>query len=248
MAPGTTRTARSCPEPRRPPWTASPDVRPPFSGHAGTLTTVLGGASPLTRFFKWPDAVVQSADRSHFDSTAGGFATTEQVTAEWDRLRRSVGALALEARDRNDPVQLLSVLGISLHQVQDFYTHSNWLEPGGVPGGVGPDWAGKGFGATPTWFDLPAAVHRRAGQRGGSSGINRDHGSWKADGNSSLTRFNAKDWPGRPLYTEAHVAAYFATRQWVRALRAHVADETVWGVRCGWPPAPRGSRGTRGAP
>lgn len=56
---------------------------------------------------------------------------------------------------------------------------------------------------------------------GGSIGIGRNHGSWKADGNTSLTNFNAKDWPGRPLYTEAHLASYFATRQWVQALRAH---------------------------
>src|SRR5690606_37220267 len=38
----------------------------------------------------------------------------------------------------------------------------------------------------------------------------------------------AKDWPGRPLYTEAHLASYFATRQWVQAIRAHVANEPFW--------------------
>jgi hypothetical protein len=198
----------------------------PFSGHAGFFVDIIGGASPLSGFWKWPDEVVEAADRSHFDGTAGGFANTALVMAEWERLRRSVAALAVEARERNDPEQLLSILGISLHQVQDFYTHSNWLEPGGVPDGVGPDWAGQGFGATATWFDIPPAV--REAERihvGGSTGVVRDHGSWKADGNASLTRSNAKDWPGRPLYTEAHLAAYFASRQWVRAIRARVADE-----------------------
>ena len=63
---------------------------------------------------------------------------------------------------------------------------------------------------------------------GGSIGIPRNHGGWNADGNTSLTRFNAKDWPGRPLYTEAHLASYFATRAWVQAIRAHVADEALW--------------------
>ena len=136
----------------------------------------------------------------------------------------------MKARVNNDPVQLLSVLGISLHQVQDFYSHTNWLEPGGVPGGQGPDWASKGFGRTPTWFDVPAPMRSaEVLYAGGSVGIGRNHGGWNADGNSSLNRFNAKDWPGRPLYTEAHEAAYFATRQWVQALRAHVADEAFWG-------------------
>ena len=63
---------------------------------------------------------------------------------------------------------------------------------------------------------------------GGSIGIPRNHGGWNADGNTSLTRFNAKDWPGRPLYTEAYLASYFATRAWVQAIRAHVADEALW--------------------
>src|SRR4029450_5801533 len=49
-----------------------------------------------------------------------------------------------------------------------------------------------------------------------------------ADGTLNLNRFNAKDWPGRPLYTEAYLASYFATRAWVQAIRAHVADEALW--------------------
>jgi hypothetical protein len=98
-----------------------------------------------------------------------------------------------------------------------------------VAGGQGPDWAGKGFGSTPTWFDLPPLVRdAELVYSGGSTGIGRDHGSWKADGNTSLTRSNAKDWPGRPLYPEANTAAYFATRQWVRAIRAYVNDERFW--------------------
>ena len=139
-----------------------------------------------------------------------------------------MGALAIEARDRNDPVQLISVLGISLHQVQDFYSHSNWLEPGGVAGGRGPDWVGAGFGATPTWFDVPAAVRDAENvYSGGSTGIGRNHGSWKADGNLDLSHFSAKNRAGRPLYAEAHTA-YFATRQWVRAIRAYVNNEAFW--------------------
>jgi hypothetical protein len=38
----------------------------------------------------------------------------------------------------------------------------------------------------------------------------------------------AKDWPGRPLYMQSAIAAYFATRQWVQAVRSWVADEACW--------------------
>ncbi len=205
----------------------------PFSGHAGAFKELVGGVSGLeavaVALNRWPDEVVNNADFSHFDASGGGFSTAGALTAEWDRLRRAIGAMAVEARDQNDPLQLLSILGISLHQVQDFYSHTNWLEPGGVAGAEGPDWEAQGFGRTPTWFDVPPAVRGAENlYAGGSVGIPRNHGGWNADKNRSLTRFNAKDWPGRPLYAEAHLAAYFATRQWVQALRAHVADEAFW--------------------
>lgn len=199
----------------------------PYSGHASFGVRLLGGS--LLGSEVWDERVVKAADRSHFDQTDGGFANAAAIALEWDRLRRTTGALARESRDRNDPRMLLAVLGISLHQVQDFYSHTNWLEPDGVAGRDGPGWAQRAFGKTPTWFDLPPAV--REGEElysAGSRGIPRDHGSWKADGNAALAGSMAKDWPGRPLYTEAHVAAYFASRQWAQAVRAWVADDAFW--------------------
>jgi hypothetical protein len=200
----------------------------PQSGHTGIFRRLLGGG--LFSREHWADQVVKAADRSHFDQTDGGFSTTAAVTAEWDRLGRATRNLALEARDRNDPVALLTVLGASLHQVQDFYSHSNWVEPDGEPGRDGPGWTAKGWGTTPTWFDIPKPV-RDAEQlyTAGSQGVLRDHGSWKADDNDSLHSSMAKDWAGRPLYTEAYTSAYFATRQWVQAVRAAVADDAFWG-------------------
>ncbi|MCU0307474.1 MAG: hypothetical protein MUE51_06830 [Thermoleophilia bacterium] len=218
----------------------------PFSGHAGFGTQLVGGG--LLDFARWPDAVVRAADQSHFDATSGGFANTAALSAEWDRLRRAVGTQARETRDRRSPESLLTVLGISLHQVQDFYSHTNWLESSG-PLGRGPAWAGTGWGATPTWFDIPGPVRDAEDlYSGGSRGIDRDHGSWRADENLSLTGSNAKDWPGRPLYTEAHLAAYFATRQWVRAVRAHLGDEAFWARAAGMSAVPAGlEKDQRGA-
>jgi hypothetical protein len=174
--------------------------------------------------------VIAAADRSHFDETDGGFSTAADLAWEWDRLRWTVGRLARVARESNNPEMLLTVLGISLHQVQDFYSHTNWLEPEGEPLRDGPGWAARGFGRTPTWFDVPAAVRNAEDlYAGGSPRVARSHGGWNADGNRDLKNANAKDWPGRPLYAEAHMTAYFATRQWVRAVRASVGDDAFWG-------------------
>ena len=38
----------------------------------------------------------------------------------------------------------------------------------------------------------------------------------------------AKDWPGRPAYTDAYKASYFATRQWVQSIRDWLDDEQLW--------------------
>lgn len=196
----------------------------PQSGHTNFLVNVL-----INNKWKWPDQVIASADRSHFDETDEGFSTAADLAWEWDRLSWAVGRLARQARQSNDPEMLLTVLGISLHQVQDFYSHTNWLEPEGEPFRDGPGWAARGFGRTPTWFDVPPAVRNAEDlYAGGSPRVARIHGGWNADGNRNLSTANAKDWPGRPFYAEAHMASYFATRQWVRAVRAHVGDDAFW--------------------
>ena len=199
----------------------------PFSGHSDVATIIAGGA--LLGREHWDANVVKSADRSHFDSTEGGFPSTAAISAEWQRLQRNTGRIAREARDRNDPQMLDAIIGMSIHQVQDFYAHTNWLEPAGESARRGPGWEAQGWGRTPTWFDIPAPVRDAEDvYSAGSTGRLRKHGAWNSDGNTSLRFFMAKDWPGRPLYTEAHMAAYFASRQWVQALRAYVADDAFW--------------------
>ena len=107
----------------------------PYSGHGGFWRRLLTGA---IRSEHWRDDVVAAADRTHFDSSTTYLFNTAGVTHEWDRLRRAVWTIAREARDQNDPAKLLTVLGVSLHQVQDFYTHTNWMEPGGIARRRGP--------------------------------------------------------------------------------------------------------------
>lgn len=200
----------------------------PASGHAAWWKRLLA-LVPISE--KWSKRVIDAADRSHFDSTTTSLGTTAGVTAEWERLQRAVWRIARRARDTNDPLLLLTVLGASIHQVQDFYTHTNWVEPGdpAVTGGEGPGWAARGFGSHPTWFDVPAAERGAVNiYAGGTDGHDRSHGDWNTNGNQSLVKGMAKDWPGRPLYLDSATTSYFATRQWIRAVRSWVDDEAFW--------------------
>jgi hypothetical protein len=199
----------------------------PHSGHSSFLKELIGGAFGAREH--WPDAVVTGAVNMHFDSTFPSFGSPQGIQAEFARLNRATGALAREARDRRDPLELLSVIGISLHELEDFYAHSNWTEPHDVPGADGPDWAALGEGETPTWYDVePNLVLAKSVYIGGTPGHGRTHNRWNADGNRSLRTGVNKDWPGRPGYADSYIAAYFAARQWIEGLRAWVGDDAFW--------------------
>ena len=199
----------------------------PFSGHSDFMRRLLAGAVDTE---EWPDSIVAAARRSHFDD-ALPLADTAAETAEWNRLRRAVWTLVREAREENDPEKLVIVLGMSLHPVQDFYSHTNWIEPRsghGLAGADGPGWQERGFGSSPTWFDVPPSAREAVTIYSGASAGHRSHGAWNADGNTSMMTGIAKDWPGRPYFKQGAVAAYFAARQWIEAVRMWVGDEAFW--------------------
>ncbi len=210
----------------------------PHSGHAPAYLQLVTG---VMRSEHWSTALVGASTRMHFDNNPGSpveslrpdLNNTAGITAEWNRLRRATWSLAREARDNNDPAELLAVLGISLHPLQDFYSHTNWIEPrsghGDVPGADGPGWQERGFGSYPTWFDVPPEEREKVEIYGDATpGHERIHGLWNADGNKGLQSAVNKDWPGRPLYLKAAPTAYFASRQWIEAVRSWVNDEAFW--------------------
>ena len=152
----------------------------PFSGHS-VLERLLAGAIKTER---WSHKLVDAAERSHFDSSTSTLFNSAGVTAEWDRLRRAVWTLVQEARAEDDEAKLLTVLGMSLHQVQDFYTHTNWIEPESGLGAEGPGWQARRLGSSPTWFDLPAATRDSVTiYTANTQGHPRQHGDWNGDGN-----------------------------------------------------------------
>jgi hypothetical protein len=207
----------------------------PYSGHAHAL---IG----LTRFGfnreDWLHQWVEGARRMHFDAEARqigmpDLSTTAGVEKEWQRLMFLTRKWVQYAGRQNDPLEVMAVLGISLHAVQDFYTHSNWVEdPSAEAGRGGPGVSSLGFGETPTWFDVPPEVRQQlVGSRAvytGVKGIPRGHGNWQSDKNKHLRGGLNKDWPGRPKYEESYVTAYFATRQWIRAVRTWLGNEPLW--------------------
>ena len=162
---------------------------------------------------------------------------------EWERLQRGTtaslaGARGLwerskstgNTRDADDAALIvLSSIGVSLHVLQDFYAHTNWVETKAVEGGDGPDWAARGQGTTPTWFDLPKGVRDGAQIYAGRATGHRPHGGWNTDGGLTVHGGVNKDWPGRPFFSEADQSAYFASRQWTRALRKWLNDDELWG-------------------
>ncbi|MFK7895178.1 MAG: FG-GAP-like repeat-containing protein [Myxococcota bacterium] len=75
----------------------------------------------------------------HFDDLR----TTEQVEFAWRQLFAGTVAGLQWAAERNDRAAAHHLLGMSIHAVQDFYSHSNWLDY--------PDWRAS------TFFEVPEA-------------------------------------------------------------------------------------------
>src|SRR4051794_22708896 len=203
----------------------------PQSGHADTLVEIVG--SLIGPRENWPQAVLPAATRTHFDASVWDVANVGKAEAEWNRLQRGTSQLLRSIKSSggaNAEVQLLTTIGMSLHALQDFYSHSNWIEKQGVAGVDGTDWSKLGFGLTPTWFDVPKSARDGLNVYVGASTGHKDrpHGAWNTDGNKSMVKGVNKDWPGRLGYQDAYTTSYFATRQWLRAMRAALGDDALW--------------------
>jgi hypothetical protein len=203
----------------------------PQSGHADTAVSVLGA------FFEndenWPQGVLDGANRLHFDASLWDVANVGKAQLEWDRLQRSTTQLLGSIKSvngSNKEIQVLSTIGMGLHALQDFYSHSNWIEELSVAGTDGTDWSKLQVGLTPTWFDVPKETRDGLNVYIGESSDHKDrkHGAWNTEGNKKMFKGVNKDWPGRPGYANAYTTAYFATRQWVQAIHTALGDEALW--------------------
>ncbi|GHF50828.1 hypothetical protein HNQ07_002982 [Deinococcus metalli] len=157
--------------------------------------------------------VQSAAEKLHADNLFSPAA----VTNYWDRYVTNARAAFHEAATRGDARQVVALLGMSLHSVQDFYSHSNWAELQPPPSGV--DYA------TLTWFDAPAA--RRAGVKTGKASTSNAAGQTPHGGYSSGMNHDSYV---RPNWDRAYVLAYAGARQWVNQARLWVSEvnPNVW--------------------
>jgi hypothetical protein len=201
----------------------------PFSGHAAWWKETLAGANVATIEF-WDPAIIKGTNRMHFDSSQGAdLKTPEGIEEEWQRLMRITHGLLAEARAAQDPLRVVATAGMSLHSVQDFYAHTNWVETAGEDGSPdGPGWTAAGQGTVPTWFDIPRAARNARHIYSGVNGANRGHGKWQTDHNDSVAHGLNKDWAGRKLFEKAYLSGYFASRQWIEAMRGWLGDDALW--------------------
>jgi hypothetical protein len=145
-----------------------------------------------------------SDEYEHFDDCADYVALKER----WDRLLKGTRAAVQDVVQRPQQgraIRLISVVGQSLHEVQDFYAHTNW--PHYV---AHPDWDRvPGVVRDETWFEVDDAV--KAG----------------LDLHTNSHVLQNKDWAGLDHFDRAYHEAFLATWEWVRMLRAWVG-EPLW--------------------
>jgi hypothetical protein len=171
---------------------------------------------------------IDTADvaRLHFD------ALTEhaQIEHQWARLEQNATRALLKwAADPSvkpgfRPVVLMSIVCATLHAVQDFYSHSNWLRK------VAPR-----DGVAPLWFEVPWAERVQADIQSG----------WYPDGNTPGILYHHqenKDSTGRPLNALAFDAATRASIDWVSRLIANTPD-VPWATLKAWAALPANLNG-----
>ncbi len=163
-------------------------------------------------------AVMKLGDDQHFDELQ----STTEVAHKWDAMLESTKATAEAKAKSGDILGLMCLLGMSLHNVQDFYAHSNWVEDSPSGPGIGKGALAK-YGDHPTWLSVDRADREKLDVYTRKDTIKRSHGDW----DTPLPAMN-KDWIGRPKHMDAYICAYFASRQWVRLFQSWVNDPAVW--------------------
>ncbi len=154
----------------------------------------------------------------HFDSLGN----SPRIAVYWQRFSANTKRAVESAARTNDPKKVVAIMGMSLHALQDFYTHSNWVENHQVS---------DKFLLTDSYFDNPAVAGMptlRTGMYPNSKPIAAgDHGL----GTPESAGMNHDSY-ARARWLQAYVFAFCASRQWIEAIRQWVVDQpngiTVW--------------------
>lgn len=144
--------------------------------------------------------------RLHFDSLKN----TRQVEWQWKKFEENVvNALKIYSASQIvkpgfRPIVLLTIVGASLHVIQDFYTHSNWVEQCLND----PEFKGKGV---PTWFEVSAEKRSRLELY---SGVYPDGSEPGAPDHKNLNKDNSQ----RPFHKEAVEVMKRGSLEWLERL------------------------------
>mmetsp|Transcript_8576 Transcript_8576/g.24203 ORF Transcript_8576/g.24203 Transcript_8576/m.24203 type:complete len:627 (-) Transcript_8576:166-2046(-) len=164
-----------------------------------------------------------TASDLHFDSLP----TRARVQAYWDNFvvntQNTIETVLFsnQISDNDRPLYYLSTLGITLHAVQDFYTHSNWaqLHPRGSCGCYRTDtW----FTSTTDLTDLYTGLYEDATSCPSDNPNQPRHGAYCQGEN--------KDSYIRPLWREAYIFSYVATAEWINAVETWVTEADAGGA------------------
>ena len=167
-------------------------------------------ANWLTDLYSAPDSLVtkDEFEKLHFDCVF----STADVANYWKQLAINTKAAAADAARENDLFKFLSILGVSLHTVQDFYTHSNWAEA--HPRAGSGDYRTSTFWSAPPGpgVDIHTGWYKNALYPTRPPQAKDEHGDYEKGLNH--------DAPQRPRWDEAYVFAYAASREWASAVCA----------------------------
>ncbi len=143
----------------------------------------------------------QSDDYQHFDDCPDYAA----LKLRWDRLLKGTWAAVEDVKQRPQQeraIGLISILGQSLHEVQDFYAHSNWSHVV-----AHPDWPGATTAwRDETWFEVDDSLKE----------------TWVLS-----SPVPDKDWAGRDYFDRAYHEAFLASWEWAKMVRVW-AGEPLW--------------------
>ena len=153
-------------------------------------------------------------DRLHFDNLF----TDGQVRAYWATLLNNLRTSTERAARENDKMSMLVLLGLGLHAVQDFYSHSNWVE-------LHPQDPRRGFRTETFWsmansksVSPPRSLHTGKYPDDLTEGPDSERVSKNAEPHGDHAVGLNKDSPGRPGWDNAYVFAYAASHELVTAM------------------------------
>lgn len=152
------------------------------------------------------------SNSAHFQN----YNNSTEIDQEWGRLINQTHKQIVAAEASGDHRKFLTVLGMSLHTLEDFYGHTTWadFQDAGY-------FEGKGYEGDVTWFDV------KPKDKNATSGI--DEFFLDNPLNSLDHKSDHKDWPSRPHYQWIRLVKSWVSQDFWNAAMDPTIDTSTWG-------------------